>query len=201
MKPLLFSFRRCPFAIRARMAIRISGVDVDTHEVHLRNKPQALFDCSPKGTVPVIQFPDGRVLEESLDIMHWALAINDPEQWLDDEDRMSAEASALVQENDESFKPALDLYKYSVRFPEHPESYYREQTESFLAKLESRLQDQPYLMGAHRTLPDMAIFPFIRQFYNVNQDWLRASKYQRVMQWLDGHMNSEIFNVVMQKPV
>ncbi len=199
MKPLLYSFRRCPFAIRARMAIKVSGVEVDTHEVSLRNKPQSLLDCSPKATVPVVKFPDGRVIEESIEIMQWALSINDPEQWLDTPDGASEEAMALITENDESFKPALDLYKYSVRFPEHPESYYREKAEIFLAQLDLRLSQQHYLMGDHLTLPDMAIFPFIRQFYNVNQDWFRASKYNDLISWLDQRMASKIFNAVMEK--
>ena len=199
MKPLLYSFRRCPFAIRARMAIKVSGVEVDTHEVSLRNKPQALLDCSPKGTVPVLQFPDGRVIEESLEIMQWALSINDPEQWLDTAKGASDEALSLITENDNSFKSALDLYKYSVRFPEHSEQYYREKAEVFLAQLDARLVQQPFLMGARLTLPDMAIFPFIRQFYNVNQDWFRASKYGYLISWLDQRMASDIFNAVMEK--
>ena len=199
MKPLLFSFRRCPFAIRARLAIKVSGVEVDTHEVSLRAKPKEMLECSPKGTVPVLKFSDGRVLEQSLDIMQWALSINDPEHWLDSDPGASAEIMALIKQNDESFKPALDLYKYAVRFPEHSEAYYREQSEPFLAELNVRLSKDGYLLGRRYTLADMAIFPFIRQFSNVNPDWFYASHYHHLVAWLDRLIGSELFQSIMQK--
>ncbi len=199
MKPLLFSFRRCPFAIRARLAIKVSGVAVDTHEVRLRAKPKEMLECSPKGTVPVLKFSDGRVLEQSLDIMQWALSLNDPEHWLDSDPRTSAEIMALIKQNDESFKPALDLYKYAVRFPEHSEAYYREQAEPFLAELNTCLSKDGYLLGGRYTLADMAIFPFIRQFSNVNPDWFYASRYHHLIVWLDRLIASELFQNIMQK--
>jgi len=199
MKPLLFSFRRCPFAIRARLAIKVSGVEVDTHEVSLRAKPKEMLECSPKGTVPVLKFADGRVLEQSLDIMQWALSLNDPEHWLDSDPSATDEIMALIKQNDESFKPALDLYKYAVRFPEHSEAYYREQAEPFLAELNTRLSRVGYLMGERYTLADMAIFPFIRQFRNVNPDWFYASRYHHLIVWLDRLISSELFQNIMQK--
>ena len=107
MKPLLYTFRRCPFAIRARLAIKVSGVEVDTQEVSLRAKPKELLECSPKGTVPVLRFADGRVLEQSLDIMHWALAQNDPECWLADDQTTAAAMMSLIQNHDEAFKPKM----------------------------------------------------------------------------------------------
>lgn len=199
MKPLLYSFRRCPFAIRARLAIKVSGVEVDMHEVSLRAKPQEMLECSPKGTVPVLKFADGRVLEQSLDIMYWALSINDPARWLDDDPAVTAEIMSLIQHNDESFKPKLDLYKYAVRYPQHPESYYREQAEPFLVELESRLSNDGYLLTGRYTLADMAIFPFIRQFSNVNPDWFYASRYHHLIAWLDRLISSELFQNIMQK--
>lgn len=199
MKPLLFSFRRCPFAIRARLAIKVSGVEVDTHEVSLRAKPKEMLECSPKGTVPVLKFSDGRMLEQSLDIMQWALSINDPEHWLDSDPGASAEIMLLIKQNDESFKPALDLYKYAVRFPEYSEAYYREQSEPFLAELNVRLSKDGYLLGRRYTLADMAIFPFIRQFSNVNPDWFYASHYHHLVAWLDRLIGSELFQSIMQK--
>lgn len=199
MKPLLFSFRRCPFAIRARLAIEVSGVDVDTHEVSLRAKPKEMLECSPKGTVPVLKFADGYVLEQSLDIMQWALSIHDPEHWLDHDSAVTAEMMALIQHNDESFKPKLDLYKYAVRYPQHPESYYREQAEPFLVELESRLSKDGYLLAGRYTLADMAIFPFVRQFSNVNSDWFYASRYQHLIQWLNRLTGAALFQSVMQK--
>ena len=199
MKPLLYTFRRCPFAIRARLAIKVSGAAVDTHEVSLRAKPKEMLECSPKGTVPVLKFADGSVLEQSLDIMQWALAQNDPEHWLNDDQAVSAEAMSLIKKNDESFKPALDLYKYAVRFPEHSEAYYREQAEPFLAELNTRLSQDGYLMSGRYTLADMAIFPFIRQFCNVNPDWFYASRYHHLIAWLDRLIGSELFQSIMQK--
>jgi len=199
MKPLLYTFRRCPFAIRARLAIKVSGVAVDMHEVSLRAKPKEMLECSPKGTVPVLKFADGSVLEQSLDIIHWALSLNDPENWLDSDPDASAEIMALIKQNDESFKPALDLYKYAARFPEHSEAYYREQAEPFLAELNTRLSQDGYLMCGRYTLADMAIFPFIRQFRNVNPDWFYASHYHHLIAWLDRLIGSELFQSIMQK--
>ncbi|PXW89675.1 glutathione S-transferase [Nitrosomonas sp. Nm84] len=199
MKPLLYSFRRCPFAIRARLAIQVSGVAVDTQEVSLRAKPKEMLACSPKGTVPVLKFADGHVLEQSLDIMHWALAQNDPEHWLDNDQTVTAEMMSLIQHNDESFKPKLDLYKYAVRYPQHSEFYYREQAEPFLAELESRLSNDGYLLAGRYTLADMAIFPFIRQFSNVNPDWFYASHYHHLIAWLDRLVSSELFQNIMRK--
>ena len=199
MKPLLYTFRRCPFAIRARLAIQVSGVEVDTQEVSLRAKPKELLECSPKGTVPVLRFADGRVLEQSLDIMQWALAQNDPECWLADDQTSAAAMMSLIQHHDESFKPKLDLYKYAVRFPQYSEANYREQAEPFLTDLNARLSKDGYLLAGRYTLADMAIFPFIRQFCNVNPDWFYASKYQHLIQWLDCLIGSALFHRVMQK--
>ena len=198
-KPLLYTFRRCPFAIRARMAIKTSGIEVNMHEVKLRDKPAALLECSPKGTVPVLQLANGRVIDESLDIMLWALSINDPEHWLDESDGLSEAAQALIKRNDEPFKQALDYYKYSVRYPEHSEQYYREQAEFFLKELDVRLSQSEYLMGNRLTVPDFAIFPFIRQFSNVDKDWFYASPYTHLIQWLDARISSDLFAAVMQK--
>lgn len=199
MKPLLFTFRRCPYAIRARMAIKVSGIDVNMHEVDLRAKPAALLECSPKGTVPVIRLADGRVIEESLDIMKWALAINDPEQWLDGPNKLSDKAESLISQNDGAFKEALNKYKYSVRHPEHPTEHYREQAIFFLEALNMRLCHNDYLMGDRLTIADVAIFPFIRQFAHVDKDWFNASQYIHLIRWLDARLSSDIFLAVMQK--
>ncbi|WP_295623505.1 glutathione S-transferase [uncultured Nitrosomonas sp.] len=201
MKPLLYTFRRCPYAMRARLAIKVSGVEVTTHEVSLRAKPKEMLECSPKGTVPVLKFADGSVLEQSLDIMQWALSIHDPEHWLESDQEKSNAIMSLIKQNDESFKPALDLYKYAVRFPEHSEAYYREQAKPFLADLNARLSQDGYLLYARYTLADMAIFPFIRQFCNVNPDWFYASQYAHLIEWLNRLIESNLFQNVMQKEV
>tara|TARA_R110002073_G_scaffold125510_5_gene270074 strand:+ start:1229 stop:1774 length:546 start_codon:yes stop_codon:yes gene_type:complete len=181
------------------LAIKVSGVDVAMHEVSLRDKPKAMLDCSPKGTVPVLQLTDGSVIDESLDIMQWALSINDPEGWMDNISGSFAERVSLLNQNDGSFKQALDRYKYAVRFPQYPASYYREQAVFFLSELNARLSQHRYLMGDQPKLTDMAIFPFIRQFANVDKDWFYASNYTHLIKWLNVLIKSTLFQVVMQK--
>ncbi|MBM3117485.1 glutathione S-transferase [Jeongeupia naejangsanensis] len=195
MKPLLYTFRRCPYAMRARLAIAASGVDVEQHEVVLRDKPAGLLAASPKGTVPVLCLPDGRVIEQSLDIMLWALATRDPQRWLADR----AGALALIADNDDGFKRDLDHYKYAERFPEHPASHYRQRGERFLARLEAMLAQQAHLGGMQPGLADAALFPFVRQFAHVDKAWFYAAPYPRLIAWLDDWLASPLFATVMQK--
>jgi glutathione S-transferase len=197
--PILYTFRRCPYAIRARLAIAVSGMSVEHREITLRNKPQAMLVSSPKGTVPVLQLVDGRVLEQSLDIMLWALALNDPQQWLQGEKSLPDVAKALIDTNDGPFKFWLDRYKYADRYPEHPAAHYRQQAEAFLQHLERLLGVQQYLFGARLSLADMAIFPFIRQFAAVDKTWFVASDYVRLQRWLDERLLSDLFAEVMVK--
>ena len=199
MKPILYTFRRCPYAIRARLAIKVSGVEVDLREVDLRNKPRALLDCSPKGTVPVLQLADGTVIDESLDIMRWALAINDPQRWMNDANQEAeTETRRLIDENDSSFKIQLDRYKYPNRHPGHAAEIYRDEGGKFLQILCSRLATHAYLMGERQSLADAAIFPFVRQFAHVDRDWFYATYDGVLTNWLDGHLNSPLFLSVMQ---
>ena len=196
---ILYTFRRCPYAIRARLAIAISGVAVQMHEVDLRNKPSAMLACSPKGTVPVLRLPDGAVIDESLDIMKWALRQNDPEEWLDGSADLSPESRSLILENDNAFKRALDRYKYAGRYPEHTAIFYREQGELFLEKLNGRLTAQAYLLGSQPRLADMAILPFIRQFAAVDRDWFNQSPYAALTNWLDMLLASTLFLATMRR--
>jgi glutathione S-transferase len=197
--PILYTFRRCPYALRARLAIAVSGICVEHREVALRNKPQAMLAISPKGTVPVLQLVDGRVIDQSLDIMLWALALNDPQQWLQGEKSLQDAASVLIATNDGPFKFWLDRYKYADRYPQYPTAYYRQQAEEFLQHLESLLAVQDYLFGSHISIADMAIFPFIRQFAAVDNTWFTASHYVRLQKWLDEQLASTIFSAVMVK--
>ncbi|AMP04519.1 glutathione S-transferase [Collimonas pratensis] len=199
MKPILFTFRRCPYAIRARLAVKVSGVEVEMHEVSLRNKPQAMLDLSPKGTVPVLALADGAVLEQSLDIMQWALAHSDPEQWLSTDPDTMRQAQELIAQNDGVFKGFLDRYKYPERFPEYPATHYRAQGEAVLAQLDGHIAARGFLNGNKRSLADMAIFPFVRQFVAVDAEWFYASRYQSLAGWLDGLLASPLFESVMQK--
>ena len=202
--PLLYSFRRCPYAMRARLALYGSGVTVELREVVLRDKPVQLRELSPKATVPVLVTPGGRVIDESLDIMLWALQQSDPEGWLlQDVELQNTERHgaimALISQNDGEFKHWLDHYKYADRFPEHPASYYREQAETFIALLELRLKCHSYLMADRLSLADIAIFPFIRQFAHVDKRWFELAPYPNVQRWLHGLLASPLFIEIMPK--
>ena len=201
--PILYTFRRCPYAIRARLAILVSGVTVETHEVELTNKPQAMLDISPKGTVPVLQLSDGSVIDESLDIMRWALDINDPQHWLSIDRKWVVEAASLIDENDGSFKQLLDRYKYPARYqdiaPGLGATHYRDEAGVFLRRLSSRLAAQPFLMGAALSLPDAAIFPFVRQFAQVDKGWFDRAYEGPLANWLDALVSAPTFVAVMRK--
>ena len=197
MIPILYSFRRCQFAIRARMALFYSGINVEIKEVLLKNKPLMMLSLSPKGTVPVLISPDGTVLDESYQIMLWAINISDPDHWYPS--CMSKEIDDLVYKNDHEFKSTLDKYKYSDRHPENSKIYYRRQGEYFLIFLEEKLKSNNYLLGDEISLADVAIFPFIRQFAFVDIDWFESSRYLKLRQWLNTILISKIFNIVMKK--
>jgi glutathione S-transferase len=205
MLPILYSFRRCPYAMRARLALHVSGTAYTLREVALRDKPAAMLAASPKGTVPVLVLPDGRVIDESYDIMRWALQQADPDNWLGHEGCYLDIASALVEINDGSFKTALDRYKYpehhSGQGAEYPQSHYRSQGELFLQTLEDRLAvgDSRWLLGAQMTIADAALFPFIRQFAAVDQQWFDHSPYRRLREWCAALLNLDLFAAVMQK--
>ncbi|MDP3210209.1 glutathione S-transferase [Methylotenera sp.] len=194
--PILYSYRRCPYAMRARMALKYAGIAIEIREISLRDKPAHLLEVSPKATVPVLVLLDGAVLEQSLDIMHWALQQHDMDGWLLAD---SEQTQQLIAENDTSFKQALDRYKYAIRFPEQSMEDYRSQGEAFLAKLEQRLTQTNFLMGEQVSLADIAIFPFIRQFSAVDADWFASTPYVRLKAWLSLLVESELFNSIMGK--
>lgn len=198
--PLLYSYRRCPYAMRARMALTQAGIEVQCVEINLREKPAHLLQISPKGTVPVLQLKDGTVLDQSLDIMYWALEQQDYDNWLMAGCAgLQKQATDLISENDDSFKQALDRYKYPERYPEQTRLTYRLNGECFLQKLEGRLQGQAQLCQADISLADIAIFPFVRQFAAVDSQWFAASPYPRLRGWLEGHLASALFKTIMAK--
>ncbi len=186
LQPILYSFRRCPYAMRARLAIADAGQSVLLREVVLRSKPAEMLEVSPKGTVPVMVMPDGVVIEQSFEIMEWAY-----------EESLDETSLALVARNDGPFKQALDRYKYADRYPEFSQQHYREQGEEFLAELEGLLS--PNLSGADMGFVDYAIVPFVRQFAGVDEDWFASAPYPRVRDWLTRFVNSELFETVMGK--
>jgi glutathione S-transferase len=194
-EPILYSFRRCPFAMRARMALFYCGIKPELREVKLSNMPQALLTLSPKATVPVLLLSEGRVIDESLDIMRWALSIADPGHWLEN----SHISDQLIEQSDNNFKPLLDKYKYADRHTELSQIEHRENAEPFLKTLDERLNQQLYLVDDQIRLADIAIFPFIRQFVGVEPNWFVQSDYSAVKRWLDTLIESSQFKTIMCK--
>ncbi len=194
--PILYSYRRCPYAMRARMAIKYANVSVDIRDIALKEKPAEMLIASPKGTVPVLVLQDGQVLEQSLDIMYWALQQRDIDGWLTADKPLT---QRLIAENDGSFKQALDKYKYAIRFPEQSVEFYRVQAEVFLQKLERLLVKSVFLLGDKVSLADIALFPFIRQFSGVDPVWFEAAAYLKLKAWLKQLVDSDLFVDIMQK--
>ncbi len=196
MKPILYSYRRCPYAMRARMALQYAGIEVEHREIELRNKPQSMLQLSPKGTVPVLCV-DELVLDQSLDIMKWAIGISDPAGWGDSDDAI---ADGWIRKNDGPFKVLLDQYKYPNRFPElDQEVVLNEALQCLLIPIEQSLQGSPYLLGYKLTWVDIALFPFVRQFSMVDPKRFEALPLPQTKRWLIERLESELFTAVMQK--
>ena len=217
--PILYSYRRCPYAMRARMALKLANIEVEVREISLRDKPAHMLQVSPKATVPVLVLPDGGVIDESLEIMFFALQKhatgleyssaslggNGPDHPLSnslhefDSPCIHAGAGVLILENDSSFKQALDAYKYPEKHPSKTQAQHRAEGEVFLKKLENLLGQNIYLFDAKPSLADIAIFPFVRQFAAVDNAWFVGAAYPKLRAWLNGWMESELFKSVMQK--
>lgn len=198
--PILYTFRRCPYAMRARMAIYYSGITVQIREILLKDKPKQMLEVSPKGTVPVLLLSNGEVIEESREVMMWALKQNDPESWYAGLcQEQQSEIQFLINRNDNDFKPWLDKYKYSVGYPEHSQEYYRKNAEVYLFDLNTRLSLSKYLVADVVSIADIAIFPFIRQFAFVDKTWFEQTQYSYLRNWLNTLLNSELFYSIMNK--
>ena len=196
MKPILYSYRRCPYAMRARMALKYADIALEHREIELRNKPQSMLDASSKGTVPVLLI-DQLVLDQSLDIMRWAINQSDPDGWGNIDNQV---AQAWIEKNDGRFKTLLDQYKYPNRHPElDPKAVLDETLQLMLLPMEKTLQHSQYLLGSKMTLVDVAIFPFIRQFSMIDPEGFNQLPIPATQKWLAKHLESELFNSVMQK--
>jgi len=197
--PILYSFRRCPYAIRARMALQYSGINVALREVVLKDKPPSMIAASEKATVPVLILNSGEVLEESLDIMFWSLAQRDIDNWLPEDEAQTERIHRLITKNDFEFKPWLDRYKYYERYPEQDKDFYCQKACEFLEELEDKLQKQACLLSEVPSLADIAIFPFIRQFANSDRKFFDHSPYPKLKIWLNSFLVSPSFDQVMAK--
>ena len=197
--PILYSFRRCPYAMRARLALQASGQRVELREVVLRDKPAEMLEASPKATVPVLVLPDGTVLEESRDIMAWTLAQNDLEGWLDYPHDILEAMDRLVDQLDGPFKASLDRYKYENRHEGVSAKAERDKAAAFVMTLDGMLCEKPFLFGNRFSFADGAILPFVRQYAHVDREWFRQQDWTYVLRWLDGFLDSDRFARVMEK--
>ena len=171
-KPVLYSFRRCPYAMRSRLALKYSGIQVELREVDLNAIPDALRALVPENpTVPVLQLPDGRIIDESWDVLLWAVREHDPDGWLGKEECNLVPAEQWIEMNDFSFKTDLDHYKYHERHPEQTQREYRAEAEEFIRDLEDQLQQARFLLGDKLSIADIGVLPFIRQFAFVDKAW------------------------------
>ncbi|MBC7788129.1 MAG: glutathione S-transferase [Methylophilaceae bacterium] len=199
--PKLYSYRRCPYAMRARMVLKYAGIAIEIIEISLKDKPAEMLKASPKGTVPVLVIIEGgntTVIDESLQIMAWGLANNDPDNWLTS-DAKNLVTQHFISENDTTFKQSLDRYKYAIRFPEKSPSAHRGNCEVFLIKLENLLSHNNFLSGESIGLTDIAIFPFVRQFAGVDEAWFENLPYPKLRAWLKANLESKLFLSVMKK--
>ena len=196
MTAILYTYRRCPYAMRARMALHYAGIKVEHREIELRNKPQSMLRLSPKGTVPVLSV-DGLVLDQSLEIMQWALKTSDPDGWNMLDENI---ATSWIEKNDELFKILLDQYKYPNRYPQLKQEVVLAQAiELMLTPMEAALASSQYLLGENMTWVDVALFPFIRQFSMVDQQKFDSLPFPNIQRWLHQHIESKLFISVMDK--
>jgi len=196
--PVLYSFRRCPYAIRARLAIKVAGVAVVHREVLLSHKPAELMAASPKATVPVLVLPGGAVLGESLDIMRWALAQRDPQGWVRADEEEAVQF--WTRRNDGPFKRALDGYKYATGQAEGSLQAWRDEAVALmLAPMEAQLAQHRFLLRETLSVADIALLPFVRQFAACDADWFGRAPLNRLQAWLAGLMGQPLFESVMTR--
>ena len=196
--PILYSFRRCPYAIRARLALAYAGVACELREINLRNKPQALLDSSPKGTVPVLVLQNGKVIDQSLEIMLHALRMQDPDQWLAPTQGTLDDMLVLITRNDTFFKQALDRCKYPERYSAEDVNLAQTDALTWLAGLDAQLAETGYLFGMNPSLADMALRPFVRQYARIDEAQWAEQPWPHLQAWLQRWIDSALFAEVME---
>jgi len=219
MLPILYSLQHCPYAMRARLGLVMAQQQVMLRAVVTKNKPEEMLAASPKGTIPVLILPDSKVIDESLDIMIWALQQNDPEDLLHKDNTSDLPAMIdLIKRNDQEFKPQLEIYKKAKRFHQKTETEERQKCEIFIAELEQRLTikglltenlskevllktetERGHFIGLKPGLIDYALLPFVRQFSRVNRPWFVQAQYPNLRAWLNEHLQSRDYSKVMAK--
>lgn len=197
--PILYSFRRCPYAMRARLALLASGIPVELREILLREKAPEFLAVSPSATVPCLVTTSGDVVDESYDIMRWALSLNDPEGWLEPEDGDLDQALMLIRDIDGPFKRHLDRYKYDTRYTDVSRTTERSAAAAYLKTFDERLVDRNWLLGTRPSLADFAILPFVRQFANTDRDWFDVEDWPYLQSWLKAFETSQRFADIMTK--
>ncbi|CAK2399491.1 Glutathione S-transferase [Vibrio crassostreae] len=198
--PILYSLRRCPYAMRGRMGIALSQQKVLLREIVTKDKPSELLASSPKGTVPVLVLPQGTIIEQSIEVMIWALEQNDPQDLLrSSEPELNQEILELIARNDNEFIGHLEKYRASVRYRNIDTEQRRKACEGFISELESKLAQHEYLFGDTPSLTDFAVMPFVSQFVRVEKKWFVKSEYQNVGRWLRAHLDSKLYTQVMKQ--
>jgi glutathione S-transferase len=195
--PILYSFRRCPYAMRARMAIHISGQKCELREVLLRDKPPSMLEYSAKGTVPVLILQDGNVIDESLDVIDWALNLNDPDDWQRSKD--TKKTKELIKINDGEFKYHLDRYKYSKRYDNEDPEFHRKKCLKFIESINNELNNSKYIFDDNISYADIVLLPFIRQFRIADIEWFDSLPYDNLKKWLSSFLESSLLNSIMKK--
>ena len=195
--PILYSFRRCPYAMRARMAIHISGQKCQLREVLLRDKPPSMLEYSAKGTVPVLILQDGKVIDESLDVIDWALNLNDPDDWQRSKD--TKKTKELIKINDGEFKYHLDRYKYSKRYDNEDPEFHRKRCLKFIESINNELNNSEYIFDDNISYADIVLLPFIRQFRIADIEWFDSLPYDNLKKWLSRFLDSSLLNSSMKK--
>ena len=195
--PILYSFRRCPYAMRARMAIHISDQRCELREVLLRDKPPSMLQYSAKGTVPVLILQDGKVIDESLDVIDWALNLNDPDDWQRSKD--TKKTKELIKINDGEFKYHLDRYKYSKRYDNEDPEFHRKKCLKFIESINNELNNSKYIFDDNISYADIVLLPFIRQFRIADIEWFDSLPYDNLKKWLSSFLNSSLLNSIMKK--
>ena len=195
--PILYSFRRCPYAMRARMAIHISGQKCELREVLLRDKPPSMLEYSAKGTVPVLILQDGKVIDERLDVIDWALNLNDPDDWQRSKDK--EKTKELIKINDGEFKYHLDRYKYSKRYDNEDPEFHRKKCLKFIESINNELNNSEYIFDDNISYADIVLLPFIRQFRIADIEWFDSLPYDNLKKWLSSFLDSSLLNSIMKK--